>query len=139
MTLKHDNLFILNLLTLDTISKLTTMALAEESGSSSIAESQQNTPSTPNPDGNPMAEMLNAMAKFFQQQTPQATSRMPTAQYLSINKPTKLTGDDLQHYIETDEADPKKSKPIAKEDDNMIRIWMLRHMRNDLADELNKT
>ena len=102
-----------------------------------------------------MAEMLNVMAKFFQQQTPQATSRMPTAQYLSINKPIKLTrdndyeawkwqiefiltGNDLQHYIETDEADPKKSKPIAKEDDNMIRILMLWHMWNDLVDKLNK-
>ena len=115
------------------------MASAEELGSSSMAKSQQNTLLTPNPDGNPMAEMLNAIAKFFQQQTPQATSRMPTAQYLSINKPIKLTGDndyeawkwqiefiltrnDLQHYIKIDEVDPKKSKLITKEDNNMIHI-----------------
>ena len=115
------------------------MASASESGSSSITNSQQNTPLTPNPDGNPMAEMLNIMAKFFQQQTPQATSRMLTAQKLSINKLTKLTGDNdyeawkwqikfilirnnLQHYIEIDKVDPKKLKPITKEDDNMIRI-----------------
>ena len=58
-------MFILNLLTLDTISEPTTMASAEELGSSSMAKSQQNTPLTPNPDGNPMAEMLNVMAKFF--------------------------------------------------------------------------
>ena len=69
------------------------MASAEESGSSSMAESQQNTPLTLNPDGNPIAEMLNAMAKFFQQQTLQATLQMPIAQYLSINKPIKLTRD----------------------------------------------
>jgi len=127
------------------ISEPTTIASAEKLGSSSITGSQQQTPSTLNPDGNPIAEMLNAMAKFFQQQTLQATLQMPIAQYLSINKPIKLTRDndyeawkwqikfiltrnDLQYYIKTDEADTKESKSITKEDDNMIHIWILQYM-----------
>ena len=65
MIFEYDNLFILNSLTLDITIETITMALADELGSTSMINSQQQTPSTLNSDSNPIAEMLNMIAKFF--------------------------------------------------------------------------